>query len=154
MMNLKKGLFLIFTLTIGLLFFSCYPNEKIIKKENISNNKQKEFRSFNPNKSSKLVKRESFNFLQVYIIEVEKQYQSNKNRIDRLQEGNGTENNQNNMDYMKELYFLKKRNLSLKSQISASKNLKASDLNLLKTTLDFEMAEIDQIIKSMEILQN
>lgn len=141
-------------LTTGLLLFSCYPNEKIIKKENTLNIKQKEFRSFDPNKSSKLIKRESIDFLQVYIIEVEKRYQSNKTRIDKLQEENVTENNQDNLDYMKELYFLKKRNLSLKSQILASKNLKSSDLNLLKTTLDIEMGEIDQIIQSMETLQD
>jgi hypothetical protein len=149
-MNFEKGLSLFLSLLIGLLVISCFPKEKILKKENTPEYKQKEFRSFSPNKSSNLSKIETFDALKVYINGVEKRYQSNKVRIEKLQENNVIENNREHLDFQKELYYLNKKNISLKSQIATSKNLKTSNLNQIRNDLDLEMDQIDKLILAME----
>ena len=147
-MRVEKVCSLFFAMMIGFLLIACNPKEKLIENEESSNFIQKEFRSFDPGKSSQLVKAEPFDALQLYFNEVEKKYQSNKNRIDRLQEENSSERN---LEFLKKLFYLNKRNLSLKSQIADSKELSSSELNLLKNALDLEMNEIDSIIATMEI---
>jgi hypothetical protein len=149
-MNFEKGLSLFLSLAIGLLVISCFPKEKIFKKENTTESKKKEFRSFSPNKSTDLAKIEVFDALQVYINGVEKRYQSNKVKIEKLQENNVIKNNREDLEFQKELLFLNKRNISLKSQIATSKNLKSSDLNQIRIDLDLEMDQIDKLILATE----
>lgn len=149
-MKVGKGFYLFFAVIIGFILIACNPKEKIIEKEESTNFNRKEFRSFDPGKSSLLVKTKPFDALQLYLNEVEKQYQSNKRRIDRLQEENSSDRN---LEFLKKLFYLNKRNLSLKSQIADSKDLSSSELNLLKTALNLEMNEIDSIIASMEIAE-
>jgi len=149
-MNFEKGLSLFLALAIGLLVISCFPKEKIFIKENSTEIKKKEFRSFSPNKSTNLAKIEVFDALQVYINGVEKRYQSNKIKLEKLQEGNVIENDRENLDFQKELYYLNKRNISLKSQIGTSKNLKSSNLNQIRIDLDLEMDQLDKLILAIE----
>jgi hypothetical protein len=152
-MNFEKLLSLLLLLVIGLLLFSCLPKEKIFKKESITDKKQKEFRSFSPSKSTNLLKIEPINGLQVYINGVEKRYQSNKSKIEKLQEENVINNTRDNLYFHKELYYLNKKNISLKSQIATSKNLKSSDLNQIRIDLDQEMDQIDKLILAVESIR-
>ena len=147
-MKVNRVFSLFFAMMIGFMLIACHPKEKIIEKEESPNFNRKEFRSFDPGKSSQVVRNEPFDALQLYLNEVEKQYQSNKSRIDRLQEENSSDRN---LEFLKKLFYLNKRNLSLKSQIADSKDLSSPELNLLKTALNLEMNEIESIIASMEI---
>ncbi|RPA69346.1 hypothetical protein EF405_05985 [Cyclobacteriaceae bacterium YHN15] len=153
-MKFEKGFSLFFVMIFGFLIIGCYPKEKIIKNEITSNYKQKEFRSFSPTKSSNLAKIEPFDALQLYINGVEKRYQSNKVKIEKLQENNVIENNREKLDFQKELYYLNKRNVSLKAQIATSKNLKSSDLNQLRIDLDLEMDQIDKLLLAIESIRD
>jgi hypothetical protein len=149
-MNFEKWLSLFLALAIGFFVISCFPKEKIFKKENTTESKKKEFRSFSPTKSTNLAKIEVIDALQVYINGVEKRYQSNKVKIEQLQENNVIKDNRENLDFQKELYYLNKRNIFLKSQIATSKNLKSSDLNQIRTDLNLEMDQIDKLILAVE----
>ncbi|MFD2200959.1 hypothetical protein [Shivajiella indica] len=153
-MNSIKKISLFLSFSIGLILFGCLPKEKIIQKENDPNINQKEFRSFNKPKTEKLVISNSASSYQAYLNASDKILSSQREKLNVLQSGYESSLKGNNIQVFKEIYYLKKNNLSLKVRLGNLKGLSYSEFTLEKESINLDIAKMDIEIKRLEMALN
>lgn len=149
-MNFKKGLAVCSILILGLALIACDSSEKKAKKDRGRLYEQKEFRTFTPDKGGKEAKPSATLGYQSYIEELESSRLRQMNRLDSIHEAYSSADRDQNMGIFRDIFYLKKQGVALKSTIIQIRGLSSYEFNAQRILIKTELEELEKEITKLE----